>query len=86
MIASCDWAHAHDEQVPYGFNPAAKEFDKMADFDEGFIEPAKPDGIWQTLILAGAIPPEERHIEFLSYEALTYFGLICAGVFAKRKI
>lgn len=99
LIASCDWAHAHDEQGPYGFDPAAKEFDnqavehiktnqleKMADFDADFIEAAKPDGIWQTLILAGAIPPEERHIEFLSYEAPTYFGLICAGVLAKRKI
>jgi aromatic ring-opening dioxygenase LigB subunit len=99
LIASCDWAHAHDEQGPYGFDPAAKEFnnqavehiktnqlEKMADFDADFIEAAKPDGIWQTLILAGAIPPEERHIEFLSYEAPTYFGLICAGVLEKRKI
>jgi aromatic ring-opening dioxygenase LigB subunit len=99
LIASCDWAHAHDEQGPYGFNPAAKELDeqvveliktnqleKLADFDADFIEAAKPDGIWQTLILAGAIPPEERHIEFLSYEAPTYFGLICAGFLAKRKI
>lgn len=99
LIASCDWAHAHDEQGPYGFDPTAKELDeqavqsiksnqleKMADFEADFIEAAKPDGIWQTLILAGAIPPEERHIEFLSYEAPTYFGLICAGVSAKRKI
>jgi aromatic ring-opening dioxygenase LigB subunit len=98
LIASCDWAHAHDEQGPYGFDPAAKELDelavelikinqleKMADFEEDFIEAAKPDGIWQTLILAGAIPPEERHIEFLSYEAPTYFGLICAGILQKEK-
>lgn len=99
LIASCDWSHAHDEQGPYGFDPAAKELDeqavqliktnqleKMAAFDADFIEAAKPDGIWQTLILAGAIPPQERQIEFLSYEAPTYFGLICAGVSAKRKI
>jgi aromatic ring-opening dioxygenase LigB subunit len=99
LIASCDWAHAHDEQGPYGFDRAAKELDeqvvqliktnqleKMADFDADFIEAAKPDGIWQTLILAGAIPPEERHVELLSYEAPTYFGLICAEVLAKRKI
>jgi aromatic ring-opening dioxygenase LigB subunit len=98
LIASCDWAHAHDEQGPYGFDPAAKELDelaveliktnrleKMADFDADFIEAAKPDGIWQTLILAGAIPPEDRIIQFLSYEAPTYFGLICAGILAKRK-
>lgn len=99
LIASCDWSHAHDEQGPYGFDPEAKELDeqavelirtnqleKLADFEEDFIEAAKPDGIWQTLILAGAIRPEERHVQFLSYEAPTYFGLICAGVLAKRKI
>lgn len=98
LIASCDWAHAHDELGPYGFDPAAKELDeqvveliranqleKLADFDAAFIEAAKPDGIWQSLILAGAIPPEARHVEFISYEAPTYFGLICAGVLAKRK-
>ncbi|MBT2636829.1 hypothetical protein [Bacillus sp. ISL-39] len=98
LIASCDWAHVHDEQGPYGFDPAAQEFDKqtveliktnqlekMADFNAVFIEAAKPDGIWQTLILAGAIPLEERHIEFLSYEAPTYFGLICAGILQKEK-
>jgi aromatic ring-opening dioxygenase LigB subunit len=93
LIASCDWAHAHAENGPYGFDPAAKPLDeqvvnliqtnqleKMADFDADFIEAAKPDGIWQTLILAGAIPPEERKVEFLSYEVPTYFGLICASV------
>lgn len=92
LIASCDWAHAHDQNGPYGFHPAARAFDeqaveliknnhleKMADFAADFIEDAKPDGIWQTLILAGAIPVEERSVEFLSYEAPTYFGLICAG-------
>ena len=52
----------------------------MTEFDEDFIEAAKPDGIWQTLILAGAIPPAERKIELLSYEVPTYFGLICAAV------
>ncbi|RDU37889.1 extradiol ring-cleavage dioxygenase [Neobacillus piezotolerans] len=95
LIASCDWAHAHDADGPYGFDPAARQFDeetvgliqsnnleKMAEFQEDFIEAAKPDGIWQTLILAGAIPFEERKVEFLSYEAPTYFGLICAGYHA----
>jgi aromatic ring-opening dioxygenase LigB subunit len=99
LIASCDWSHTHDEKGPYGFHPAAKELDeqtvhlikaneleKMAEFNSSFIDAAKPDGIWQTLILAGAIPPEERHVEFLSYESPTYFGLICAGYFTKEKI
>lgn len=95
LIASCDWAHAHDENGPYGFDPAAKQLDeqvveliksnqleKMADFDAAFIDAAKPDGIWQTLILAGAIPLEERKVEFLTYEAPTYFGLICAAYYS----
>jgi aromatic ring-opening dioxygenase LigB subunit len=93
LIASCDWSHTHDEKGPYGFSPTAKELDqevitlikenqleKMAFFADDFIEAAKPDGIWQTLILAGAILPDERRIEFLSYEAPTYFGLICASI------
>ncbi|MBT2681194.1 extradiol ring-cleavage dioxygenase [Bacillus sp. ISL-35] len=99
LIASCDWAHTHDEKGPYGFSPAAKELDeqavkfiktneleKMAEFESSFIEAAKPDGIWQTMILAGAIHPDERHVEFLSYENPTYFGLICAGYFTNEKI
>ncbi|PLT30612.1 extradiol ring-cleavage dioxygenase [Peribacillus deserti] len=91
LVASCDWSHAHDAEGPYGFNPAARKLDEeavrliktnkleeMGSFEPDFIEAAKPDGIWQTLILAGAIPVEERNVEFLSYEAPTYFGLICA--------
>ena len=93
LIASCDWSHAHDEKGPYGFDPAAKELDedvvtlieaneleKMADFEPAYIEAAKPDGIWQALVLAGAMPKEYSKIRFLSYEAPTYFGLICAEV------
>jgi aromatic ring-opening dioxygenase LigB subunit len=92
LIASCDWAHAHDVSGPYGFDTAAKPFDlhiveliktnmleQMAELDAEFIEAAKPDGIWQSLILAGAIPVEERNVEFLSYEVPTYFGLICVA-------
>ncbi|QOR66133.1 extradiol ring-cleavage dioxygenase [Cytobacillus suaedae] len=92
LIASCDWSHTHDKTGPYGYNPASIELDQrvveiiksnkleeLADFDSKFIEEAKPDGIWQTLILAGAIPINERQVTFLSYEAPTYFGLLCAG-------
>lgn len=93
LIASCDWSHTHDENGPYGYHSAAKELDqevvtlikqnqleKMTEFDDDIVDAAKPDGIWQTLILAGAILPEERHVELLSYEAPTYFGLICASI------
>ncbi|WP_409302401.1 extradiol ring-cleavage dioxygenase [Peribacillus sp. SCS-155] len=92
LIASCDWSHAHDENGPYGFDPAAQQLDeeavqlikaneleKMMDWDLSFIDAAKPDGIWQTLILAGAIPAEDRIVDLHSYECPTYFGLICAS-------
>jgi aromatic ring-opening dioxygenase LigB subunit len=92
LIASCDWAHAHAEDGPYGYHEAAAKLDEqvvelirtnrledMMNFTPDFIEDAKPDGIWQALILAGAIPKEDRRVEFLSYEVPTYFGLICAA-------
>lgn len=93
IIASCDWAHAHQEDGPYGFHAAAAELDRevvnllkanklesLVEFSPQFIEDAKPDGNWQTLILAGAIPEHERIVEVLSYEVPTYFGLICAEI------
>ena len=93
LIASCDWAHAHDANGPYGFHPDAAKLDAqvvtlleenrleaMAGFEARFIDNAKPDGVWQTLILAGAIPANERRVEVLSYEVPTYFGLLCAAV------
>jgi aromatic ring-opening dioxygenase LigB subunit len=92
LIASCDWSHAHTADGPYGFHPAAAALDKelvgfiqsndlerMMELDAQFVEDAKPDGIWQTLMLAGAIDRADRHVEFLSYEVPTYFGLICAA-------
>ena len=92
LIASCDWAHAHDENGPYGFDPAAAEYDAkviellkqndieaLMNFTPEFIEAAKPDGNWQILVLAGAIAKADRNVEFLSYEVPTYFGLMCAA-------
>lgn len=96
LIASCDWSHTHDESGPYGFNKAAKTLDEevvqliktdnleaLSEFNEHYIEAAKPDGIWQSLILAGALAKEDRKSEFLSYEAPTYFGLLCAAYYQK---
>lgn len=93
LIASCDWSHAHLAEGPYGFHEAAADLDAqvvellkanrveaVADFDDDFVENAKPDGIWQTLVLAGAIPASDRQVEVLSYEVPTYFGLLCAAV------
>lgn len=97
LIASCDWSHTHAESGPYGYHEAAAQLDAqvvdlirrgdleaLASFDPQFVEDAKPDGLWQALVLAGAIPRESRRTEFLSYEAPTYFGLICAGFWNKE--
>ncbi|HET7627890.1 MAG TPA: extradiol ring-cleavage dioxygenase [Bacillales bacterium] len=92
LIASCDWSHTHDESGPYGFSPQAKRVDEevvrlvkanrleaMRELDGDAVEEAKPDGLRQALVLAGAIPKGERRVDFLSYEVPTYFGMICAG-------
>lgn len=97
LIASCDWSHAHHAQGPYGFHPAAAALDAqvvecirtgdleaLATLDPQLVEDAKPDGLWQALVLAGALPRASRHTEFLSYEVPTYFGLLCAGVTGQR--
>lgn len=92
LIASCDWAHAHNADGPYGFNESAERFDTLmvefiennriealADLPMEFVDEAKPDGIWQAMILAGAIRPADRKVEVLSYEVPTYFGLLCTA-------
>lgn len=92
LIASADWAHAHSAEGPYGFDPAAKVLDgmvcqavrdgdlgQMLGYDENLVEWAKPDGIWQALMLHGALQVVPMKGELLSYEAPTYFGLLCAA-------
>ena len=91
LIASADHGHAHDAEGPYGFDPAAKEYDDrivelvradrlgdLLELDAAFIEAAKADSFWQMLMLHGALGDGWRG-EFLSYEAPTYFGMLCAA-------
>jgi aromatic ring-opening dioxygenase LigB subunit len=91
LIASCDHGHGHDPKGPYGFSPASKEFDdrvvelvkrgaleELLRFDKEFVGEAKADSFWQMLMLHGAIA-DRWHGEFLSYEAPTYFGMLCAA-------
>lgn len=89
LIASCDQGHAHD---PYGFSPASAEHDgqmcvavvsedlgSLLEWDEAFLEEAKVDAYWQTIILAGALGHTPLTGELLSYEAPTYFGMLVAS-------
>ena len=91
LIASADHGHAHDASGPYGFSPASKAFDdrvvdlvkrdalgELLRFDRAFVADAKADSFWQMLMLHGAIA-DRWHGAFLSYEAPTYFGMLCAA-------
>ena len=91
LIASCDHGHGHDAKGPYGFTPKSKEFDdqvvelvkrnrlsELRRFAPEFPTEAKADSFWQMLMLNGAIG-DAWHAEFLSYEAPTYFGMLCAA-------
>ena len=91
LIASCDHGHAHDPKGPYGYSPASKTFDdrvvdlvkrnalgELLSFDPPFVADAKADSFWQMLMLHGAIGDRWR-AELLSYEAPTYFGMLCAA-------
>ncbi|HVR88419.1 MAG TPA: extradiol ring-cleavage dioxygenase [Candidatus Limnocylindria bacterium] len=91
LIASCDHGHGHDASGPYGFTPRSREFDEQvvalvkADDLAALlrIEPTLPvegkvDSYWQMLMLHGALGPGWRG-DFLSYEAPTYFGMLCAS-------
>jgi aromatic ring-opening dioxygenase LigB subunit len=90
LIASADHGHAHDASGPYGFDPAAAEYDTqvvelvkenrlagLLELDPTFVDAAKADSWWQLLMLHGALGDGWR-AEFLSYEASTYFGMLCA--------
>jgi aromatic ring-opening dioxygenase LigB subunit len=92
LIASCDQGHAHDSAGPYGFSPASAEHDlemcdaivendlpRLLNWSEDFLEDAKVDAYWQTIILAGALGHTPLRGELLSYEAPTYFGMAVAA-------
>ena len=91
LIASCDHGHGHDANGPYGFAPESKIFDdrvvelvkrnalaELMRFEPAFVAAAKADSFWQMLMLHGAIGGAWKP-EFLSYEAPTYFGMLCAA-------
>jgi aromatic ring-opening dioxygenase LigB subunit len=92
LIASCDQGHAHAEDGPYGFDPASakhdlmmceaialEQLDTLLEWPEDFLEEAKVDAYWQTIMLLGALGHTPMHGELLSYEVPTYFGMIVAA-------
>jgi aromatic ring-opening dioxygenase LigB subunit len=96
FIASADHGHGHTSDGPYGFAPESKKYDdqivelvrqnrlaELVAWDAGRAVAAKADSFWQLLMLHGAIG-EDFDAELLSYEAPTYFGMLCAS-FAPRQ-
>ena len=91
LIASADHGHAHDADGPYGFDPASAVYDEqivelvrgnrldgLLGIDADFVAEAQADSWWQMLVLHGAVG-DAFEVELLSYEAPTYFGMLCAS-------
>ena len=55
------------------------ELDKLLDLSEAFIEQAKPDSIWQMLILLGITNVTELQNDLCVYECPEYYGMIVAS-------
>lgn len=92
LIASCDHGHGHDAKGPYGFTAKSKEFDeavvsvirdgdglRFSRLGSPLAREAKADSYWQMLMLEGALGTGGWKGELLSYEAPTYFGMLCAA-------
>ena len=90
VVASADHGHAHRLDGPYGFHPAAAAYDEqvvslvreqrlheVGELDPQLVEDARADSWWQMLLLDGVLGDGWR-AELLSYEAPTYFGMLCA--------
>ncbi|MDG6985531.1 MAG: extradiol ring-cleavage dioxygenase [Nitrososphaerota archaeon] len=92
FVASADQAHAHKESGPYGYSPDAKKYDRLVvkAVNEGkldyilhlkpdFVDRAKPDSLWQMTMLAGVLAVVRMEGRLLSYQAPTYYGMLCAS-------
>ena len=86
LLASADHAHAHDPDGPYGFDPAAAEYDRLFQELAGgqpldflplarLVDDAKADSLWQLAMLQGAVAGPA---ELLVYAAPSYYGMAVA--------
>ncbi len=91
FVASCDWGHCHKESGPYGYHEASARVDQMVveaikeerlgdlvDLSEKDASEAAIDGLWQTLMLEGVLRRSPMAVDFLTYEAPSYYGMIVA--------
>lgn len=91
FVASADQGHAHDKRGPYGFSPASAQHDRfltraikhdnlkqILELDAHLIDEAKPDSLWQMAMLVGVLERVPMRARFISYQAPTYYGMLCA--------
>jgi aromatic ring-opening dioxygenase LigB subunit len=91
FVASCDWGHRHAEDGPYGSHPESAAVDaevvsavtandllSLRDLPDERAETAAIDGLWQLLMLGGALEGAGWPADVLSYEAPTYYGMLVA--------
>lgn len=91
FVASADHGHCHAADGPYGYDPASAEYDgtisaivggnrleELLGLEPAFVERAAADSWWQLLMLHGALG-DGSQAELLSYEAPTYYGMLCAS-------
>jgi aromatic ring-opening dioxygenase LigB subunit len=92
FVASSDQAHTHDKSGPYGYSKNAAVYDgkvveaieggRLADimkFRPSMVDEARPDSLWQMVMLAGVLEEVPMKGRLYSYEVANYFGMLCAG-------
>jgi aromatic ring-opening dioxygenase LigB subunit len=92
FVASADQGHAHLRSGPYGFDSASQEYDskvlsivksgklgELLRFSPEFIERAKPDSLWQMLMLYGVVKGSGLKPAECSYSCPTYYGMLSAA-------
>jgi len=92
VVISTDLAHTHEASGRYGFDPAAAEcdaallevvradtLDLLLEFDEDWVDRAKNEAIRPLLTLHGLLEGTGSRVDLLSYEAPTYYGMMCAA-------
>ena len=94
LVASADHSHTHAAEGPYRGHPSAKVFDslvvdaieandlgRLVQVPPQLLDDAKPDSWWQLLMLHGVLAASgsDWRAELLSYEAPTYYGMLCAA-------
>jgi len=58
---------------------ASNTLENLFEWPPSFLEAAKVDAYWQTLMLMGALGHTPMTGELLSYECPTYFGMAVAA-------